>query len=94
MSNIIEPYTQTTTQVITSFTVSCRSLTLFEAATFTVDSFDANNNLISRQVLQMSTPEYLEWKNNDEFVVVWTADKLGYILVSPPISATVEVSQP
>lgn len=94
MSNIIEPYTQTTTQVITSFTVTCRSLTLFETATFTVDSFDASNNLVSRQVLQMSTPEYLEWKNNDEFVVIWAADQLGYVLVSTPISATVEVSQP
>ena len=96
MSNntTIQPYTQTTTQVITSFTVSCRSLDLFNSATFTVDSFDINNNLVSRQVIPINNEQYLEWNNNDSFIIDLMATILGYTLTSPPVSATNEVSEP
>lgn len=83
-TNSVEPYTQTTTQVITSFTVSCRSLDLFNNATFTVDSFDINNNLVSRQVVPITNQQYLDWQNNDEYIVNLMATILGYTLVPPP----------
>ena len=79
-NNPVVPYTQTTTQVITSFTVSCRSLDLFNNATFTVDSFDVNNNLISRQVIPITNQQYLEWNNNDEYIINLMASILGYTL--------------
>ena len=66
-SNIpIEPYTNTTVTVTNSFNVSCRSLNLFENASFTVDTFDAENKLINRQVVPITNQQYLEWNNNDE----------------------------
>ena len=88
----IDPYTQTTTKVITSFTVSCRSITLFTSASFTVDCFDAENNLINRQVLNMGTDEYLQWQNNDEFVITWVAQQLGFTIETPPVPVVEESS--
>ena len=86
----IEPYTQITTNIIRSFTVTCRSLTLFTNATFTVDSFDEKNNLISRQVIPIDQPQYLEWNNNDEYIIQLMATILGYtIIVSNGATATV-----
>jgi len=90
----IEPYTQVTTQVVTSFNVSCRSLDLFNNATFTVDSFDINNNLISRQVISITNQQYLDWNNNDAYIIDLMATILGYTLVTPPETATNEVSAP
>ena len=92
MATPIQPFVITTTQTITSFSVSCRTLTLFENATFTVDSFDINNTLISRQVVPITNEQYLEWNNNDEYIIILMATTLGYNLVNPvPSSATQEV---
>jgi len=86
----IEPFPIVTTNVVRSFTVSCRSLTLFTNATFTVDSFDEKNNLISRQVIPINQEQYLEWNNNDEFIIQLMASILGYtIIVTDGPTATV-----
>ena len=90
MSTPIEPFTIVTTNIVRSFTVSCRSLTLFTSATFTVDSFDEKNNLISRQVVPIDQQQYLEWNNNDEFIIDLMATILGYtIIVQNGATATV-----
>jgi len=98
MSNVpnpIKPFVITTTQTVTSFTVSCRTLVLFTNATFTVDSFDINNNLVSRQVIPITTEQYLEWNNNDEFIIDLMATICGYTLVTPTMpSATQQVVVP
>jgi hypothetical protein len=87
----IEPFTQITTNIIRSFTVSCRSLTLFTNATFTVDSFDDKNNLITRQVVPIDQQQYLQWNNNDEYIIQLIASILGYtVIVQDGPSATIE----
>ena len=77
----IKPCTQTTSVTVYSFTVACMSLNLFKGATFTVDTFDINNKLITRQLLTMDQPTYLEWNNNDSFVSSWAATPLGFVIV-------------
>ena len=85
----IAPFTTTVTQVITSFTVSCRTLKLFDNASFTVDSFDAKKNLVSRQVVPITPEQYNLWNNNDDYIIDLMAKTLGYTLVTPvPGSAT------
>ncbi len=79
----IQPFTQTTTTVITSFKVSCRNVNLYNNASFIVDTFDANNNMVQRQVLTMTTPQYLEWGNNDNYVNTFVAKTLGFVIDSP-----------
>ena len=94
-STPIEPFVITTTQTVTSFTVTCRTLVLFTSATFTVDSYDINNNLISRQVIPITNEQYLEWNNNDAFIIDLMATICGYTLVTPTLpSATQEVVVP
>jgi len=83
MATQIQPFVITTTQTVTSFSVACRTLNLFENATFTVDSFDINKTLISRQVVPITNEQYLEWNNNDEYIIVLMANTLGYTLVTP-----------
>ena len=91
--NPIKPFIITITQTITSFTVSCRTLVLFTSATFSVDSFDINNSLISRQVIPITTEQYLEWNNNDSFIIDLMATICGYTLESPNVqSATQQVN--
>jgi hypothetical protein len=91
MATPIDPFVVTTTKVVTSFTVSCRSLVLFTNATFTVDSFDKDNNLVSRQVVPITDQQYLQWNNNDEYIVTLMAQILGYTVVSSnKTGATIE----
>ena len=91
-SNIpIEPYTNVTTTITTSFSVSCRSLNLFENASFTVDTFDITGKLLNRQVIPITNEQYLEWNNNDEYIVNLMAQILGFTIVtSDGTQATVE----
>jgi hypothetical protein len=91
-SNIpIEPYTNTTVTVTNSFSVSCRSLNLFENASFTVDTFDAENKLLNRQVVPITNQQYLEWNNNDEYIVQLMATILGFtIITTNGTEATIE----
>ena len=79
-TNKIVPKEQITTTLVTSFTVKCRDLILFENASFTVDTFDLNSNLIERQILTMTNEQYLEWNNNDNYVIQWVATTLGFTL--------------
>jgi hypothetical protein len=85
MSTNVQPFVITTTQTVTSFTVSCRTLNLFTNATFTVDSFDSNNNLVSRQVVPITDEQYLGWNNNDTYIIDLMATILGYTLITPPV---------
>ena len=78
----IEPYTNVTTTITTSFSVSCRSLNLFENASFTVDTFNFEGNLLQRQVIPITKQQYLEWNNNDEYIVNLMAQILGFTIIS------------
>ena len=78
--NSIKPIITTTVNEITSFTVTCESLELFTSATFRVDSFDSNGNIISRQPIAITTDQYLNWQNNDEYITNLMASILGYTL--------------
>ena len=80
MSSNIQPFIITTVNEITSFSVTCESLVLFTSATFRVDSFDKNGNLISRQPIAITTEQYLDWQNNDEYITILMASILGYTL--------------
>ena len=79
-STNIVPSTQTTTSVVTSFSVNCVSLNLFNGATFSVNTFDVNNNLIKRQNLIMDQTTYNEWQSNDTFVINWVATQLNFVI--------------
>jgi hypothetical protein len=80
MSTNIEPFTKTTKQTITSFTVTCRTLNLFENAVFVVDSFDESKKFISRDLITLTNEQYNQWNNNDTFIINLVAEQLGYTI--------------
>jgi len=82
MSNInIQPFQQTTTNTIQSFNVQCRSLDLFNSASFNVNTYDGSGNFINRQVITLTTEQYLAWQNNDEYIVNLVASELGFTII-------------
>ena len=94
MSNKIEPFTQTTSVTTESFNVACRNVDLFNNASFTVDTFDSSNNMLNRQVLTMTNQQYLEWNNNDSYVIDWVATTLGFTLIVPVVPTEPVPSEP
>ena len=85
----IQPYSTTTTTVATSFTVTCRALVLFTNATFLVQTFDVNKALINTQIVPITNQQYLEWNNNDEFIINLMATILGFVICDRPNPAQV-----
>jgi len=78
----IQPYITTTTTILTSFKVTCRNVNLFNDATFIVDSFNQNGDLVNRQVLNITNEQYLAWKNDDQYIIDLIASILGYTIIS------------
>ena len=83
MTTKIVPLTQTQTQSVTiaSFTVTCRAVNLYKDASFMVDTFDNASKLISRQVLTMTTEQYLLWNSDDSYVNKFVAESLGFTII-------------
>ena len=77
---IIEPDTITTTQTVTSFDVVCRSLTLFVTASFLITSYDSLKNIVSTAPMVLTPEQYLEWNNNDVYIIKLAATQLGYTI--------------
>ena len=86
----IEPFIITTTQTVKNFTVTCKGINLFQDATFAVDSFDENQNLVSRRIIQITHEEYILWNNDDTYIIDLMAQKLGYI-IEPSTTSTATV---
>ena len=93
MTNIL-PFISTTSTTATSFSVTCRTLNLFKNATFTVDTFDANGILLNRQVVPITNDQYIEWNNNDTYIIDLIANILGFTLVTPPQTPAPQTSSP
>ena len=82
MSSSIQPIVMTTSRTIVRFSVTCSGVELFNSATFRVDSFDDQDNIVDRKILSMTPDQYLAWNNDDTYVIQFVATSLGYT-VSP-----------
>ena len=82
MNTNIVPDIITTQRTATSFTVRCLSLELFNTASFLAQLLDADGGVISTQVIHLTTEQYNEWYNNDQYIINLTAETLG-VTVAP-----------
>ena len=73
----IEPNEIITKKTAVSFTVSCRTLELFKTASFLVYLKDETDNIISSQLINLTTEQYLLWNNNDQYIINLVADIIG-----------------
>lgn len=81
MSNI-EPVDKTTTKTITRFTLDISKMTLNSSASFRVSLFDANDKYIDATNVTLEGQDYLDWGNDDQYVIDFVARQLGFVIVS------------
>jgi len=77
----IEPDEVITKKTAVAFTVTCRSLELFKTATFIINLLDIDKNIINTQYITLTNEQYLEWNNNDQYII----DLVASILKVTPI---------
>jgi hypothetical protein len=79
MSSIV-PFSQTTTNVIASFTVMVNSVALFSSAQILVSNYTAEGKFVNAVNLNMTGSDYTNWGGDDTYVIHWAATQLGYTL--------------
>ena len=84
MSDIV-PVDKTTTQTIIRFALDITELILNTSATFRVTSYGIEGRSIETQFVVLAGTAYSNWGNNDEYVVQYVANQLGYVIVPPLI---------
>jgi hypothetical protein len=78
----IEPVDKTTTQTIVRFTLEITELVLNTSATFNVLCFDLNDKMVYTQFISLEGEDYTNWGNDDEYVVEFAAQQLGFVITS------------
>ncbi len=69
MNTSIVPEEINTKKTAVSFTVTCRSLELFISASFLVHLMDINRSIINSQLITLTKEQYLEWNNDDDYII-------------------------
>lgn len=70
---------------ITSFTIEVSNVILFNSASLIVGLYDDQcGSPISVKYIYISGQEYLDWNNNDQYLVNLVAKKMGFTLLNSP----------
>ena len=80
MSDIV-PVDKTTTKTVVRFALDIIELVLNTSATFRVINYDIDGASIETQYVVLEGTAYSNWGNNDEYVVQYVANQLGFTLV-------------
>lgn len=76
MSVIPINYTLTENYNIVSMKIEVTQLILFQSAQFRVTMMDEFSNIVKSQILNMSLGDYMQWCDNDQFVIQWVKNQL------------------
>jgi len=79
MSDIV-PVDKTTTKTVVRFALDIIELVLNTSATFRVITYDIDGASIETQYVVLEGTAYSNWGNNDEYVVQYVANQLGYVI--------------
>jgi hypothetical protein len=77
MSDIV-PINKTVVQTVVRFSIDIISLVLNTSATFRVTMWDADNRILEGVNVIIDGQDYLQWSNNDDYVVQFISKKLGF----------------
>lgn len=80
----IEPSTETTTKIITSFTVNVMRLELFQSVTVNAMLYGADGGFLEVKTLTLSGQDYLDWNNDDQYLINKVAQLLGFTIAPTP----------
>jgi len=95
-SNVV-PHEFTSSTTVTSFTIQNVTVQLFNGASLDAFMFDQNRNLYKVQRVNIDQEEYLQWNNDDTYIVDLVATKLGLTIEptpTPDIPVPVPVPEP
>lgn len=78
--SIIQPFNNTTIQIVTRFSLDISQLLLNTSATFRVTLYDADNAIIDNKFITLEGNDYNNWSNDDQYVINFIATQLGFVL--------------
>ena len=76
----IDPSTITDVKTITSFRVSINGLELFSSVSLRVELLGQEGGLLDIRYVVLTGDDYLNWKNDDNYIITTVAQKLGFVL--------------
>jgi hypothetical protein len=78
MSDLVSFYPQLSKVVkINQFQIDNIKIKLFESVSFTVMLYDINNNFCDCRYFELSTDEYLQWGQDDAYLIKYVKTKLA-----------------
>jgi len=77
----IQPFEQVTTKVFNSFRASIDGVHLFTGANIVVECLDSNNIIQDVKMLPLSGDDYANWSNDDDYIMNYVANKLGFTII-------------
>jgi len=69
---------------IVAFSTRILSLDLFNSVTLVVSYLDAQGILKDTKIITLEGQDYLDWSNNDEYIINKVAEICGFILKPTP----------
>jgi hypothetical protein len=76
----IQPQNLTTVKVVCGFEVEVMNVILNTSAKLSVRLYDTNNKLVNVQIMDLSGEDYKNWGSNDDYIINYVAQKLGFVL--------------
>jgi len=68
-------------KIIVRFEVSVCELVLNTSASFCATCYDIADKVVEAKMVYMNSEEYASWGDDDEYVIKFVADSLGFVLV-------------
>ena len=95
MSRINIVPTDVVVNSIISFTIEVTNVRLFNSASIRVGLWDSKYGIIvSEKCIDISGQEYVNWNNNDEYIINLVAEKMGFTLLTSPTNPSSIVPTP
>ena len=79
------------TRIINRIEIQIFNLTLFQSVSIMAVLFDANSCPIDTKIIRIEQDEYLQWSNNDEWLVNLVLEKLGLTKKATDVEIPIEV---
>lgn len=76
----IQPFDKTIIQTIVRFSLDITILILNQSATFTVSLYNVNDIVIDRQFVSIEGTDYVNWGNDDSYIIRFVANQLGFVM--------------
>jgi hypothetical protein len=84
--SIIDDFKEVVTKTVSGFRVIINSIVLNKSADLLVELYDSSGNFLNVQLITMSGTDYKNWKDDDNYVYTYVAEKLGYNIIAVPFT--------